>query len=175
MKMAKEFVAVTQVFLVMVLALMAFENVKASEQCEGFTDEQRYYLWMAKAIGDEHDLGHTLAAIVWRESFVGQFVVKINESDGDYGSYGITHMMLSTAMSLLGYDNVWKAKEELIPKFINDDVYAMGMSLGYLKRHEYLGWRGMIARYNGAGPAAQDYMTDVVSKVAVLETCLVEF
>lgn len=152
------------------LLLMLGANAQARE-CPEFTFEQEYLLHLAYVEGYHYDLGYTLASIVWQESFVGEHIIRINNRDGDLGSYGVTHVQLSTAMYLLGYDNSWEARAELAPRLIKDDLYSIRLGLSYLRKHEGKGWTGMIARYNGRGQMAQRYAESVVEKVRVLEDC----
>lgn len=147
----------------------------SAQECPTFTPEQDVLIRKAHAIGDWYDLGYTLAAITWKESIVGRYIVRINATDGKWGSYGVGNMLLTTAMELTGEDNYWRAKATLAPKLINDDVEALKMSLRYLNRHRDLGWREMIAKYNGQGPDAERYRQDVVRRVTVLQECLMRW
>ena len=158
--------------LVFVLVMVASTQVRANE-CPTFTHEQDVLIRKAHAIGDYHDLGYTLAAIVWKESIVGSYIVRINVSDGTMGSFGVGQVLLTTAMELTGETNTWRAKSHLAKHLINHDVDALRMSLAYLTKHDHLGYRNMIVKYNGAGPAARKYGLDVVSRVRTLQSCLI--
>lgn len=161
------------VFLTSVVIYVFFyAAVSKATVCPTFTVEQEILLRKAHAIGQHDDWGYTLAAITWRESIVGDLIVRVNGQDGNAGSYGVAHMQVTTAMYLLGIDNIWEAKATLIPKMINNDRFALELSLTYLLRHEHLGWRGMIARYNGRGEAAQLYAEDVAAKALTIQQCL---
>lgn len=142
-----------------------------AQSCPAFTTEQDILLRKAYAIGNYHDWGWTLAAIVWRESIVGPYIIRINGQDGQQGSYGVAHMQITTAAYLMGEDNLWRAKATLAPSLINDDTLALELALKYLQKHQGLGWRGMIARYNGKGSQARKYAEDVVSRVKTLQAC----
>lgn len=162
----------------LILATVAFvllsiaSTATYAQSCPSFTTEQDVLLRKAYAIGNYHDWGWTLAAIVWRESIVGPYIIRINGQDGHQGSYGVAHMQLTTAAYLTGEDNLWRAKAELAPVLINDDVKALELATNYLEKHRDLGWRAMIARYNGKGSLAKSYSEDVVSKVSILRSCL---
>lgn len=164
---AVKFIAIVTALLIQLP--MAQAN---AQSCPTFTTEQDILIRKAHAIGNYADLGYTLAAIVWKESIVGSYIVRINASDGSLGSYGVGNMLLTTAMELLGEDNHWRAKAVLVPKLINDDVEALILSLRYLERHQELGWRAMITKYNGAGSDAIRYQRDVVNRVKALQQCL---
>lgn len=160
------------VIIVVILLLGKWATAEAQQQCPSFTHEQDVLIRKAHAIGNQYDLGYTLAAITWKESIVGRYIVRINASDGKWGSYGVGNMLLTTAMELTGEENYWRAKATLAPKLINDDTEALKMSLRYLNRHRDLGWRGMITKYNGRGPDADNYRRDVVRRVSILQRCL---
>jgi len=157
--------------LLFLIALMS-TTAATAQSCPTFTTEQDILLRKAYAIGNYREWGYTLAAIVWRESFVDEYIVRINGQDGQQGSYGVAHMQITTAAYLMGEKNIWRAKAELALLMINDDTEALLLALRYLKKHESLGWRGMVARYNGSGPAARRYSRDVISKVKTLQTCM---
>jgi hypothetical protein len=146
-------------------------HVAAAQTCPTFTTEQDVLLRKAYAIGNYDDWGWTLAAIVWRESIVGQYIVRINGQDGQQGSYGVAHMQITTAAYLTGEENLWRAKATLAPTLINNDTLALELALKYLQKHQDLGWRGMIARYNGKGKQARMYSDDVVARVKTLQAC----
>lgn len=158
--------------VIAILGTMGYAQKALAQECPRFTIEQEILLRKAHAVGQYADWGYTLAGIVWRESIVGTHIVRVNGTDGNEGSYGVVHMQLTTAMYLLGVDNIWEGKAEIVPLLMNDDVYALNLALEYLMRHEHLGWRGMIARYNGRGEAAQLYAEDVVNKALILQQCL---
>jgi hypothetical protein len=156
-----------RVFLVLAVTMsMAFGG-----ECPDFTSEQDRLVHLAYAEGSQYDLGYTLAALLWKEAFIGEHVIRANSKDGEYGSFGVTQVQLTTAMGLVGENNSWKARAELIPLLVGDDLYAIRLGLDYLLKHRGLGYRGMIARYNGRGAAAQEYAGDVIDRVRLLERC----
>lgn len=151
--------------------IMTLTNYVRADECPVFTTEQDVLVRMAHAVGSYHDWGYTLAAIAWKESIVGDHIVRVNGQDGGLGSYGVGQMQLTTAMYLTGRTNRWEATANLAPQMINDDVYALELSLKYLVKHQDLGWRDMIVKYNGEGEAARIYAEDVVQRVMVLQQC----
>lgn len=154
------------------VSVMIMSSQVRADDCPTFTHEQDVAIRMAHAVGSYGDWGYTLAAIVWKESIVGDHIIRVNGPDGGLGSYGIGHMQLSTAMYLTGITNRWDAMANLAPRMINDDVFAMELSLKYLMKHADLGWRGMITKYNGGGEAARIYAEDVVKRVMSLQRCM---
>lgn len=156
-------------------------------ECSTYTTEQMSMLHLAYALGKEHDLGYSLAAIVKQEGFVGRYIVRVNEADAPWGSYGITHMNLKTAMWLEGgyykYSKkagrevtttplIWKAKALLVPLLISNDFASMQYSIQkLLSVREGRSWKGMLAKYNGAGPEARKYATKLVKHVREFMAC----
>jgi len=159
-------------FVCVLLTLISTVSHARSLQCPTFTHEQDILIRKAHAIGGTYDLGYTLAAITWKESIVGKYIIRINPTDGSLGSYGVSHVLLTTAMELVGETNRWRARSVLAPRLIQDDVFALKTSLKRLLSHQNLGWRTMIRKYNGRGPKAEAYMRDVVRRVGILQTCL---
>lgn len=154
------------------IAAMAILSPASAATCPEFSPELDRAVWMAHAVGDPHERGHTLAAIVWRESGgVVPYVIRINPGDGDHGSYGVTHMQLTTAMQLVGETNVWAAKDWLAPRLMEDDAFALGLSVRYLEQHADRDWHGQVAKWRGAGPLAEEYADDVTARANRLQAC----
>lgn len=139
--------------------------------CPKHTDEQKALLQLAYDTGKPHDLGYTLAAIVWREAFVGSYIVRVNGNDGKHGSFGITQVQLTTAMSLTKEDNIWRAKQNLVIRLMTDDLFSLHLSIKKLKKHRHKGFRGMWKAYNGRGPMADKYSEAIAQNVTVLQNC----
>lgn len=137
------------IFGLSTVLLVSCSSAVESKSCPNYTTEQQFLLQKAHDIGKEHNLSETLAAIVKQESFVGDHVIRFNNKDGKYGSYGITHINLETAMWLEKIDNAWKAKAELAPYLMYSDDYAMELAIRKLKTKEKLGWQKMVRSYNG--------------------------
>jgi hypothetical protein len=139
--------------------------------CPKHTPEQSYLVAKAYYTGLPKDMGYTLAAIVIQESFVGRYVIRANNTDGRYGSYGITHVMLDTAMWLEGYNNSWKAKAEILPRLISDDDYALELALKKLHSVKSETWWSTWAKYNGSGTMAQEYARKIGAHIKMIKQC----
>lgn len=139
--------------------------------CPKHTDEQKVLLQLAYDTGKPHDLGYSLAAIAWKEAFVGPYVIRVNGKDGGHGSYGLLHMQLTTAMYLTGEKNIWKAKQDLVIRLMTDDLFSLHLSIKKLKKHRHKGYRAMWKAYNGKGPMADKYSEAIAQNVAVLQNC----
>lgn len=162
------------------MIVLIFLCATASADCEKeFTTEQWSVIITAYEMGKPHDLGLTMAAICWHESFVGDFVVRMSPRDGTKGSYGVCHMQLTTAQSLLNVKDNWKAMAELAPYMIRDDSFALKLSLLYIQqlKGQTKSWRTLLEAYNG-GPAGTGttatgiYADRVATKVMTLKQCL---
>lgn len=118
-------------------------------KCSTYTDEQLSLLHLAYITGQPYDLGLTLAAIVKQESFVGNHVIRVNSKDGKYGSYGVSHINLETAMYFEGTTNSWEARANIAPKLMTDDMYSLELSLIKLNSVSHLSWKDQVRSYNG--------------------------
>lgn len=158
--------------ILLLVALFTYHQVIALESnCPRHTPEQESIIYNAYYSGLPYNLGYTLAAIAWQESFVWKYVVKVNPKDGEYGSYGVTHVTLEYAMEVFQYSSPWKAKQDLVPMMINSDNFTFNLSLKKLMRYNSLKWRAMVKRYNGTGEAAEKYADSVSEKVKLLKQC----
>lgn len=147
-----------------------------AEDCRIYTEEQEAILTLAYEVGSPHDLGLTLAAIVQQESFVGPYIVRDNPKDGNYGSYGLSHITLETAQWLTGIDNIWEARSYLIPRLISDDKFALNLAVAKLKSIKgseigFSEWQYKVYRYNGTGERAKVYLRNIVRNVNSLKRC----
>lgn len=154
--------------LALLLALIA--PSVALSACPTYTQEQDRVLHLAYYTGAVEDLGYTLAAIVIQESFVGGYVVRINEGDSGGGSFGLPHIQLKTAMWLTGEDNVWRAKQDIIPKLLLSDAFALHLALLKLRSVESSNYMEMWGRYNGGGQHG-NYAHKIHSHVKMLQEC----
>lgn len=139
----------------------------ASTQCS-FTVEQDRLLKLSSSYGSAFDYTKTLPAIVMQESFVGKHIVKVNPSDGKYGSYGITHILLSTAMWLEDEDSRWTALEKIAPKLINDDLYALQLAVKKLDSVHQGNWLQTYSDYNGG---SMKYALKIRDNIRLLDKC----
>lgn len=158
-------------YLIILLATLTL-SVNATE-CRKYTQEQTSLLQLAYSIGYKYDLGYTLAAIVQRESFVGDHVIRVNSKDGKYGSYGVTHINLETGMWLEGMESSWEARAKMAPKLMTNDLYAMKVSLRKLETVVHLGWKDMVRSYNGSvrSPKTLDYLNGISDNIRKFKQC----
>ena len=146
-----------------------FSSSLYATECN-FTTEQDRLIKLASSYGEPFDLKKTLPAIVVQESFVGRYVVKINPQDGKLGSYGITHVLLETAMWLEGEKSSWRAKDVIAERLIKDDLYALQLAVKKLQSVQKSGksWMQVWQSYNGNNP---EYAKKIRSHIRHLESC----
>lgn len=144
-----------------------------AQECRKYTEEQISALVLSYNVGKPHDLSYTLMAIVERESFVGSHVIRVNSKDGKYGSYGISHINLETAMWLEGVGNQWEARAEVAPRLIVDDLYSLNLSLRKLETNANLGWSDMVRSYNGSvrSPKTLEYLDGIRENINKYRNC----
>lgn len=156
------------------LALMTTTALAAGTCRTGYDDEQRWLLEAAYAMGAPHGFGAELAGLIERESFdcrPGERVCRENPEDGDYGSYGVTQVQVSTALWMLGWENDEHNRAELRRVLTTCDTCALEFGLEYLLMWQERGTRGALAKYNGRGAAAQEYAQDVLERAKRLKRC----
>ena len=136
-----------------------------SEQCRRYTPEQQQIIQQAHSFGLPYDYGFTLAAIVIKESFVGNRIIRYNPTDP---STGVTHIQFDTLKHLSGL-NHWDTlalAEELIVNDLLAFEYAV-KKLDSVRGNFWQKWR----RYNGKGKAAEQYANDVQGIIRGLKRC----
>lgn len=152
------------------ILMFGFMSANAVE-CRKFTHEQLTLVYKAYAYGKDSGYGLSLSAISIHESMIGQHIIRINPKDGNgQGSYGITHILLSTAMWLTGEKSKWAAKDWLVMDLITNDDFALDLALRKLKMVETDSWMETINRYNGNSPN-HAYAKKIAKNVKMLRQC----
>lgn len=146
--------------------LFVYSSIALSGECK-FTVAQDRLLKLAASYGEPFNYRKTLPAIAMRESFVGSRIVKINPTDGKLGSYGVTHILLSTAMWLEGVDSRWEALDKIAPKLLNDDLYALKLAVKKLDSVHKGNWMKTWEKYNGS----RKYAYKIRNNIRLLERC----
>lgn len=135
------------------------------EQCRYYTPEQQNLIQQAYSYGLPYDYGYTLTAIVIKESFVGNRVIRYNPHDP---STGVTHIQFETLKHLSGF-NHWDTlvlAEELIVNDLLAFEYAV-KKLDSVRGNFWQKWK----RYNGAGKAADAYANEIQGIIRGLKRC----
>lgn len=135
-------------------------NVSASitpepeaEACPLFSREQIDILKQSYALGEPHDLGYTLAAIAFKESSAGLYLINAMSSD-----YGVYQGNVKTVCKQAGvYHNDWQCNRE-IQKVVEDINVAAEHAIETLKywrgyhgkrAKNYIVYENTIRSYNG--------------------------
>lgn len=156
--------------------------------CPNFTQEQLDVLTIAIDVGGRYDadlyevindhVRYTTMAIVTRESFVGDYIIRQNPRDGSSGSFGVMHVLATTAFDrILDMGYTWHNRHlfetDWIVTMLTNDREAIKAGVFVLKeliiQHGSL-WAGVRA-YNGAGVSADRYLIDVRYRVNKLIEC----
>lgn len=161
--------------LVLAISVTTSVGVLASPTACKLTDEQFNLVRDAHHHGQEYGYGETLAAIVAQESFVGGYIIPINAKDGKYGSYGVTHVKLETAMWLTGVKSAHYAKMHIAPRLIEDRYYAYDLAIAKLQSVDVKGdktspsdWHYVWNRYNGNSTT---YSKKIAEKINTFRNC----
>jgi|TARA_R110000851_G_scaffold178790_1_gene325766 hypothetical protein len=144
----------------------------SQEVCRNYTYEQNNLLQLAFDRGVGHDYAYTLAAIVQQESFIGDYVVRINPFDKG-GAYGITHITLSTAKDLTGAGH-WEGRK-VVEMLVKDDGYALDLAIKKLLKVQGRSktFFQLWGNYNGAGPASRKYAGKILKHIQQFKRCKV--
>lgn len=172
--------------LVSILTMLALcVSVYASEavinsyvkQLENLTKEQKKIMLYSYRVGEPEDLGYSLAAIAWKESMFGKYM--LNLADGRLGSFGVYHILLEYAIARARIKDDWNTSR-LAERLMYDLDFSAKEAIGelkfwknYFRKNKYQ-WKSMFAAYN-AGTAAlkskkgKQYADDAVLRVKALE------
>ena len=149
-----------------VLLLVRCSPSYAQVLCPKYTDEQIDRIYAAHYYGKTHGYGLTLPAIVIREAFVEDRIIRYNHSDP---SMGITHIQFQTLKNLSGLSQ-HAANNEAARVIRNDYLafYYAILKLDSIKSKSYwYKWK----RYNGDGRKATKYAQDIKVLTIQLEFC----
>lgn len=165
------------IVLLLAFILVIFSGQLRASQCSVekiMTDEQFSVVHRSYEIGEPHNLGYSLAAIVWQESSAGEYLV--NSDERSYGPYQIN---LKTAMNRLDeQENFTKQQKNRLASNLMRLEYS---SLFAIKELQYWlsihgnDWSKVWASYNGgwsydhAKPKL--YSLEIASKIRKLKNC----
>lgn len=172
--------------LLLILAVLFSSWVYASEaevvnrlyrQLTRLNENQLKIMLYSYEAGLPHDLGYALAAIAWKESKFGLYLMNI--SDGKMGSYGVYHILMDTAAARNKLKTSWdrsRFAERLVFELdlCADEAIA---ELTYWKRffkRSATPWKAMFAGYNAGHKglnsiAGKAYADDAVLRVKALQ------
>lgn len=168
------------VVLLLVLGSLFANTEKALyDELTKLTQQQKYIMYESYILGAEHDLGYTLAAIAWKESKFGLWI--INLADGKHGSFGVYHILLESAMFRNGVsDSSSWYKSRLAEKLMIDLNFAANEALSELlywkKKWSRLDrvWSRTVASYNRGNASinsnsGREYAKDILLRTKVIK------
>jgi hypothetical protein len=139
----------------------------AQIKCPSYTTEQLNRIQAAYDYGVQHGYPFTLPAIVVKESFVEDKIVRYNPSDP---STGITQIQFATLRHLSGL-NRYAAAREAERLLVDDELafhYAVAKLNSIKSTSKWYKWK----RYNGQGRKANLYANKIQSLTQSLQFCL---
>ena len=145
--------------------LLVFSVTVNAEQCRQYTEEQLHVINEAYSYGFPYDYGFTLSAIVIKESFLGDRILRYNPNDP---STGITQIQFDTLKHLSGL-NHWDAIKEA-ETLMYDDYLSFKYAVKKLDTIQGTFWNKW-KRYNGKGQKAKKYASDIQKIINNLKTC----
>lgn len=151
-------------FLILMFTLM-LSTQSVAGICRNYTDLQIDVIHLAFDYGKQYNYQYTLAAIVVKESFVGNRIIRYNPNDP---STGVTHIQFETLKHLSGL-NHWDALE-LAERLITDDTLSLEYSVLKLNSISGTFWNKWV-RYNGSGERAQMYARDIQAIINGFKRC----
>ena len=95
-------------------------------------------------------------------------MVRVNPSDGKLGSYGITHILLDTAMWLENVESRWEALDSLSERLMKDDIYALHLAVQKLNSVHEGNWMNTWSAYNGG---SRKYAESIRDNIRLLGRC----
>jgi hypothetical protein len=158
-------------FTVLLLTLSPPVTACEALYSEGLTETQVGILNQAYDYGKPYGWGQTLAAIAWKESGGGKFLINLQDP-----SVGVFHVNVTKVVKHLGYKdtpfNRNRAAQVAMEEFeVSAHIAVMELAYWSVKRGRT--WRQTVASYN-AGTRWKNgvkYADDIAVKVEVLKKC----
>lgn len=161
--------------ILLTLLLTILPSLALALQCEArgeVSSSQFEVITRAYTIGEPHNLGYSMAAIVWKESSAGK--VLINTSEHSYGPFQIN---LRTAMRRAGGEFNAFRKNQLATQLLDlefSSAFAIKELEYWISVHGE-NWLKVWASYNGGWshdkPAPRLYALDIAAKIQQLKGC----
>lgn len=146
------------------------------KELNNLTQEQRKILSYTVQQGKSEGVGYVLAAIAWKESKLGTWI--LNLDDGKYGSFSIYHINLEYYLKKKKISNTsWNRSRQAEILLENTDIatdYVIEM-LNYWKKHHKVNKHDhekVLMSYNGGyakSKQAESYGKDVMIRIEALE------
>jgi len=153
------------------IALGIIYNTYASDvktEWNSLSTEERSVIMESYVIGNDYNLGLTLAAICWQESMGGRWQISTDGND-----VGLYHINLHWYMKEFHIkDTIWNRSKYatlLITKPELSRVYVLA-KLTNLARTNHNNWHKVWWRYNGS----EEYALNIKDKVMYLKTIMIK-
>jgi hypothetical protein len=162
--------------LILATLLVVFSTSSQARQCpvlayEGLTDNQMGVMYKAYQAGKEHDMAYSLAAIAWKESSAGKYMVNLQDP-----SAGAFHITINNALVYLKWEdtnfNRNRAAQLLIEDFQLAANFAM-INLQFWKDQYGSNWTKIWASYNAGynWKNGVKYSQDIARKIKKIKLC----
>lgn len=138
---------------------------------EGLTERQIETVHKSYVAGKEKDMAYSLAAIVWKESSAGRYMINLQDP-----SAGPFHITIDNALVYLKWKdtnfNRNRAAQMLIQDFQLSAEFAM-INLQFWKDQYKNNWFRIWASYNAGynWKNGEDYAHDIARKVQKIKLC----
>jgi len=156
--------------LLFLLFLSVVLGVEPKISYNVLTLQQKVLLKKAYAYGDEFNMGYSMAAIMWQESFVGKKVVPFNISDP---SGGYWHKHLDYLLKEEDQPVNDLTRNLILVELITHMDYAASIAIKDLEKwkvmHGPTNWLAIWGSYNGGGVPNMSYAHQIDEKIQVLK------
>ena len=167
---------IKNLLLILGLLLVLMLTPVRAEQGDSYrslTSEQKSLLNQAYHYGSKFDLGYSLAAIAWQESFVGDRVVYLNMQDP---SAGLWHKQINYALRYFDIKETGLEINRMAQHLIDNMDFAAALAVAdvlyWLDIHDDnwpRAWASYNAGYNYNSKAGKAYSRQIVMKVKKLK------
>ena len=155
--------------------ILILNNKAQANTCEDIYDmsgQQRDTLVKSFIIGSEYDLGYSLAAIAWKESQAGKYLINISDP-----SFGVHHILITSAMKRSGMKDTSFNRNRMASKLLEHNVSAKFaiQELIFWKNKYGEDWIKVWSSYNAGynWKNGLQYSHDILLKIKSIRKCLI--
>lgn len=128
-------------------------------------------LHKAYVLGEKQDMGYSLAAIAWKESSGGRYLINLQDP-----SSGVFHVTIDNALSYLKLKDTPFNRNRVAQMLINDFVLSSDLAMNNLQFWKNMygdNWIKIWASYNAGynWKAGLHYSYDVAHKIELIKLC----
>ena len=166
-----------KLILLLMLSMSIFAGSKFDKhinELRTLSAKQKTVLFTTYAKGRQFDLGYTMSAIAWQESYFGAYPINLSDP-----SFGIFHNNINSVCARHKCSK-WK-RSRLAERLLFDYDFAFSEALAELeywksyhvsKRHKYT-WSLMVSSYNAgynySSSAGKRYLKNIRYKIKILK------